>query len=337
MKIFLSTVVLILSFNIGYCDSIPIKGRVDDLERTVKQIDANQLNYKIEKDLLKETYSNNYDRIQIFLTVVLALGGIAGFLGLKNVNEIKDKYLLELEQLSALRDKFNEKTVEYDKSLEKIIQENKKQNSKIQLLELKEKAESKFAEQEYRVSLDIATAGLEIEPNDARLLNVKYMSLGRLNYLQEAIDVLLEATKKNPDNKILTCGLIECYFFVGRSKEAHKLIKINEEIFSTGDRMKVLELFDIVDLFHAGNLTEMKNIAQSYVTFSTLEKKGKRVENWDLVDLHMFAQYQTHGELKTCLENLIWFWQGTLTGRELLTNLSLPIPTQPPFTNPNVT
>ena len=40
-----------------------IQNQLSNLEFKVNQTISNQLNYRIEKDLLKETYSNNYDRI----------------------------------------------------------------------------------------------------------------------------------------------------------------------------------------------------------------------------------------------------------------------------------
>jgi hypothetical protein len=52
--------ILILLFSFmttsSFADSTSINRRISDIERSVKQIDANQLNYRIEKDLLKETY-----------------------------------------------------------------------------------------------------------------------------------------------------------------------------------------------------------------------------------------------------------------------------------------
>ncbi|HEY1047976.1 MAG TPA: hypothetical protein VGF79_16160, partial [Bacteroidia bacterium] len=109
-----NTILLLFAFlqmNLFASDSISLNNRFDIIERNVKQIETNQLNYKIEKDLLKETYSNNYERINLIITIVLALIAILGALGIKDINNIQKNYKLELERLNNLRDEFNQKSV----------------------------------------------------------------------------------------------------------------------------------------------------------------------------------------------------------------------------------
>jgi len=44
---------------------------VQKLKDSVSEIRRDQLNYKIEKDLLKETFSSNYQTINIVLAIIL--------------------------------------------------------------------------------------------------------------------------------------------------------------------------------------------------------------------------------------------------------------------------
>jgi hypothetical protein len=57
--------------------------KIQKLEDNVSEVRRDQLNYKIEKDLLKETFSSNYQTINIVLAIVLGIFTIVGFLELE--------------------------------------------------------------------------------------------------------------------------------------------------------------------------------------------------------------------------------------------------------------
>ena len=82
-------------------DPVEIERELYDLENKVKIIDTNQLNYKIEKDLLKETYSNNYEQINLIITIVLGIIALLGFLGLRDISSIKKNFNSELKILES--------------------------------------------------------------------------------------------------------------------------------------------------------------------------------------------------------------------------------------------
>lgn len=118
-----------------------IKRSQSNLESNLKSVEKNQLNYKIEKDLLKETYSNNFERVNTVITIILGIVGLFGFFGIRDIGSIKKQYLTELEKLKTLQNDFtlkaaefeNEK-VKFDSEINKIVLENQQQNSKIKLL-----------------------------------------------------------------------------------------------------------------------------------------------------------------------------------------------------------
>ena len=56
------------------------------LEDQFKEIRRDELNYQIEKDLLKETYSSNLQTLNLVLTIVLGLFSIIGFLGIRDIH-----------------------------------------------------------------------------------------------------------------------------------------------------------------------------------------------------------------------------------------------------------
>jgi hypothetical protein len=105
---------------IAFAESTSISSRIEDVERTVKQIDAHQLNYKIEKDLLKETYSNNYEKISLVITLILGVMGVFGYLGLRDITSIKKEYEMELSNLKQIQGQFNIKSQEFDTEKKKF-------------------------------------------------------------------------------------------------------------------------------------------------------------------------------------------------------------------------
>lgn len=97
--------------------------KVDRLHDELAMIKANQINYRIEKDLLKETYSNNYERINTVITAILGFVALLGFLGIKDISKIKTQYNNELSKLRKLKIKFEAKSKEFDNDI-KEIEEN---------------------------------------------------------------------------------------------------------------------------------------------------------------------------------------------------------------------
>ena len=87
---------LLLSENKDSLQIINLKNQVTQLENSVSEIRRDELNYKLEKDLLKETYSNNYERISLIITIVLGIIGLFGYSGLKDINSIRKEYTTAL-------------------------------------------------------------------------------------------------------------------------------------------------------------------------------------------------------------------------------------------------
>ena len=90
-KIITSVFLLFISFvaeasvkDVTVITSSDVENRLYDLEHKVKIIDNNQLNYKIEKDLLKDTYSNNYETISIVIAIFAAIFGVMAYVGFRD-------------------------------------------------------------------------------------------------------------------------------------------------------------------------------------------------------------------------------------------------------------
>ena len=155
-----------------------------NLEYQISEIRRDQLNYQIEKDLIRETYKANYDRINLLITFVLGLIGILGFLGIRDINSIKKQFTSELDNLSNLRNNFQTKIKEldqtkakYDSSIAEITQTNIEQNKKLQVIEIKEKINKCLREKEITRAFEYCVVALELSPNDTNLLRTKAIIL----------------------------------------------------------------------------------------------------------------------------------------------------------------
>ncbi|CAM3465717.1 type IV pilus biogenesis/stability protein PilW [Aquirufa ecclesiirivi] len=314
-------------------DSTSITRRFDDIERTVKQIDANQLNYRIEKDLLKETYSNNYEKISLFITLFLGVVGIFGYLGLRDITSIKKEYEKELSNLRQIQSQFNIKSQEFDvekkkfdEELKSIIKENEEQSRKIKFIELKDKVRSLLNDNQLTPALEFANAALLITNNDVDLLNQKGRILCRLNQIKEAVNAYQIARKTNPTDSGTILNTAECLYFAKDTEGASKLISEHKGLFESTDNGMLLELFNIIELYFKSEKDPLIQLAESYVTFENLKLTGKRMSGWDLTEAIYFIHHQPDSELKTIIQNIIKYWNGQITGENLLTELKIELP-----------
>jgi len=108
-----------------------LKYEISRLENQIKTVENNQLNYKIEKDLIKETYSSNYERINMVITIILGIIGVIGYIGFRDINSIKKEYVAELDKLKLLQvdfevkaKEFNTEKDKFDSDIKQILIEN---------------------------------------------------------------------------------------------------------------------------------------------------------------------------------------------------------------------
>lgn len=73
------------------------KSELNKLKNEITEIRRDQLNYKIEKELMKEIYQSNFKTINILITSVLGLFGFLGFFGLRDISSLQKKYQDELD------------------------------------------------------------------------------------------------------------------------------------------------------------------------------------------------------------------------------------------------
>ena len=87
-------------------ESDPIH-QIKRLEDDVKEIRRDQLNYQIERDLLKEAYATNLKTVDVLIALALGVitivGGVLGFLGVRNIYALRKEYNDDLDALRRLK------------------------------------------------------------------------------------------------------------------------------------------------------------------------------------------------------------------------------------------
>jgi tetratricopeptide (TPR) repeat protein len=310
-----------------------INRRLNDVEHTIKLIDANQLNYKIEKDLLKETYSNNYEKISLVITLLIGIIGVLGYLGLKDITTIKKEYEKELSNLRQIQGQFNLKSQKFDidkqkfdEELKSIIKDNEVQNKKIKFIELKDKVRTLLKDNNLALALEFANAALSLSEKDTDVLNQKGRILCRLNQMKDAVDAFTIARNANPNDNSTILNATECLYFARDLEGAKKLIDEHKALFESKDIGRLLELFNIIELYFGNKKDELLSIVKGYVDFQNLNTTGKKMLGWDLTEAHYFIHYQADSELKTIIQNIMWYWDEKITGKTLLTRLNIELP-----------
>lgn len=311
-------------------DSIAIarqSEKIKLLSNNIQEIRRDQLNYKIEKDTLKEVYETNYETINQIITIILAIAGITGYLGIRDIYNTKREYSNELEKLRKIQEEVTAKALEfesakakYDSDFTTLIKANEEQNRKIKILELKEKIRSLLKEDRYNSALEFCIVALELDPNDIQLLYMKAEIYCRtLNY-KESIDSYNKILKIDPNDKSATANIAEVYLMDGNLIEYNNIIKNNSSLFE-GKESDLLKIFDAVIAYHKDDPDRLEIIIKEVVSGKELETKQKHIQGWIMRDLLIFIANQPDSSKKKSLQNLIWFVDGQLSAKDLLSRI----------------
>ena len=328
LLIILSGFFLAATANIDSVKVYKLESKMKILEDQLSEVRRDQLNYSIEKNIIKDVYSNNYERINLTITFVLGLFGVLGFLGIKNVNSIKKDYTNELNEIKALRETFEQKIIvfnalkeKYDEEIKNISQTNTIQNNKIQLLELREKLKKLMKEKEFSLALETVLIALDLSPDDTSLLIDKAMINCRLGSFKDSVKTLKKAIEIEPLNDTIILNLIEAYYFNNQPREAKELIAKHNDIITAAKDGKLLKYLETIDTYHNQDLDALKQIVEEQIDKSDLESKKKRF-NWNFDDIHWFHAHVRIPNKDKVLIQYIWYMKGDSTGSEVLKTLN---------------
>lgn len=307
-------------------DIVLIQNRLDRIENNLTEIRRDQLNYKVEKDLLKETFSSNYQTINIVLTIVLGLFTVVGFLGIRDIGAIKKEYALELEKMNGLRKDFEIKVSKIGEEQEKvktdyleIIKTNEEQSRRIKVLELQEKISSLITAKNYQRALEYAIVGLDLDPHNLILLEQKGLVQGKLNDFEGAIITFTQALKEDPNDKATITNLLEFYLLTKRTQDYDELYSKNRSWIDQSDDSILTMYFNLLKSFQSGLEQDVDKQVREYL--QKLPNEQKCYITWSFEEVRRMLQVQPSSKAKTHLTTFINFISGSITNEQALKNI----------------
>lgn len=300
------------------------------IENQLKEVRRDQLNYKVEKDLLKETYGNNYNLLSLVITIVLAIIGFFGYVGIKDINGIKKEYEAELNKLTILKSGLEQKIkdfdnvqIRYDSDIKSIIEQNEEQNRKIKILEYKSKIDRLYEEKKYAAALENCLHALNIAPNDIQILTCKARVYAITRSYPEAISTYLEIIKLDEKNITAIFNLAEVYLFNNQNLESAKIVEENSQHFISDSSSGALKLFKVLTLLNEKNLNKLVDEVKQQINLLSLDDKIKRIPNWDFKDVYSFVNSLKDSKEKDVTIQYLNYVTGKISGSDLISILEV--------------
>ncbi len=292
------------------------------MKDSLKEVRRDQLNYSIEKNLLKEAYASNIQTINVVITIILAVFVIIGYSGVKSISSIREDFRRELDELRALRNRYEDKFAEIDeeqirakKEFEQIRTKSQEQDKRLQILEIQEKVGDLMREKQYMRALEYLTVGLDLSPKDDIMLRQKMGCHSSLSQFPEAIKCGELILSNDPDQIGIVSNLAELYLMTKRLPEYDELIQKRHEDLSKQEPY-LFWYFSLLNIYVQGDSKAFKEHMKEGIATAP---KGKTnlIRGWVYDD----AKSALAGDADSPMKEILWrsmdFLQGNIDGEEL--------------------
>jgi len=291
-----------------------VKERFSKIENDISEIRRDELNYRIEKELMKENFATNYQTILVVTSFLSILFTVLSVFGVRGIRDIQKEFESTRDtcqkELNGLRNIKNNLEAE----IEKITLASNKQASLIKLLELNDKAQEHFAGARYEAALDYFNTITKLQeelrlPQDDRILSKKALCLSRMGRIKDGLDLIRQAYQRNATNDN-ALNLAEFLLLERVMPEYHDLIgKIQ---FSS---LELKHYFDALTYYQDGDIVKMTEVMRQFL--STIPETGRSMVrqwiNWDFHDLGVFLRITT--PRPSAHADLLWAFALVLSGK----------------------
>lgn len=308
---------------------------VATLRDAVEMVRRDQLNYRIEKDLLKEAFSSNLQTINLVLTLVLGVFAVLGYLGFKGISNIKTQYDAELAELRRLKGtleaEIGKVTAEQEavnENIGRLTKESEEQERRLKVLEIKEKVSQLIEAKKYSLALEFCDAGLAMDPENVNLLNGKGLCHMKFRQFSLADEALTKVLVIAPQNTAATTNLAELYLLTERLADFDTFAAVNKEALIKQRRGLLYDYFQLLRAVVRKDLTEAISIAKSKLLVLR-EGPMPRLGTWGFDEARWYVQQMPAGPLRTLAANVIFFLDGTKSTKELEAVLARLLPEEP--------
>jgi tetratricopeptide (TPR) repeat protein len=271
-------------------DTTNIREHLAKVDETIRELRRDQLNYQIERDLLKEAFSSNYQTVNVVLAIVLGVFSFIGFLGIRDIGSIRKEYTTELEKLNNLQKDFEIKITQYESEQTKakenylsIMRTNDEQNRRIKILELQEKVASLLKSRNFQRALEYITIALEMDPTNIWMYIEKGWSLLKLGDLGGSITAYSKASELDPSNILVIENLIELYLLTNRFADYKEIYTKNKATIKSKAGDALCTYFEALESYLQQDVPKLKKNISDYL--STLTPDKQKISPWDFNDV----------------------------------------------------
>jgi tetratricopeptide (TPR) repeat protein len=267
----------------------------------------------------------NNQTVTIASSVVAFIFAVFGFFGYRNVGKLKEDYLEELQNVRSLKDSLELEINTLRKKQEQAETEIEKlrttQGTKIELLEIAEKASKLFHEGQFAWAIEHTKAGREINPTYKPLLSLQALCESRIGDYLSAAGTYREIIKTEQQKPVDILNYAEVLLLAKNYKDYDDLYSKNKEIFDNNKSGDLMQFFNMLRAVALDDLNTVKIGLKSFVEKCPPEASPK-LGTWKLDDSVFFINAMPPGEMKTIVENANKFFMGTIAKDAMLEALN---------------
>ena len=295
-----------------------------NVRHDVEILRRDQINYTIEKDLLKEAYSSNIQTINLVITIVLCVLGVLGYLGIRSVNEIRTDYSVELEKLKTLKTQLvseietvRSKQKEVEGQVGDLAKTNEDQNRRLKVMELIEKISKLISLKQWAWALKYVEIALGLDPENTLLLSQKANCHANQGELTAAIETVKKVLALEPEDSSHALNLLEFLALTNQRDEFEKIYS-RYKVAVDGENDGSLSVYLKALLWTmGGDLAAAKEILQKFAEVQGAEAKKFR-ESWSFNEARTIISKIPAGEQRAMADAMISLFEGKTPPPEFL-------------------
>lgn len=289
---------------------------ISSLRHQLAIVQRDQLNYQIEKDLLKEAYSSNLQSVNLVITIVFGIFAVLGYAGMRSIKEIRSDYRAELERLRELKGSFESeldslraKQRDFELRVTELAKINDAQDRRLKVMEIVEKAGSLINSRNYSWALEHISVGLALDPTNAILLEQQALCSGRLGRLSDAIQASRRFLELEPGNLSQIANLCEYLALAGNESEFNEMYAKHALELDRRADGGLSTYLKAVSLAIVGSIDRARELLVAYAKNQPPEPKG-RIESWSFDDALSIVDPFPPGERKEFLLAIVRYFKG---------------------------
>lgn len=310
---------------------IVLKDELKENQKDLDKVRNEQINYKIEKDLLKETYSSSFNTVNTVVSVIFAAVTLLGYLVFRNIKEIQSEYKNELESVRVVKNSFDaeldnlkSKQAEFESAFVSISKTNEDQNQRLKTLELIEKISNLVQGKHYEWAQRHIAIGLDSDPNNFYLLGYKAQCHGKMGEFHAFIDSSKKILdlESNDSSKLSTAlNLLEGYAITNQMDEFNSLYSLYKDSVIKNENGAVNAYLKALMSISSGNIIDAIRELKSYVEQNFDTQPRKHLGLWTFDEVSIYLNNLADEKSKHLMLTSIRFFNGEMSKEEFISQL----------------